>query len=120
VPPEHGAPAEPKTTWLTPYADAWVARGGHFVGSREARALKQLETEYGAAEVLRRWCRMLDRVSELRFASAALLLRAWGDYADELPPPARGVAFEEPEAMTARLRANLQAETPGGAHGARA
>lgn len=103
---------------MTPYAEAWTARGGHFVGSREAKALQRLELEYGAEEVLRRWCRMLDRASELRFCSAGVLMRCWSDYAEEVPPARGGPAFEEPEAMTARLRANLEAETPRRMHGA--
>ena len=94
---------------MTPYADAWTARGGHFVGSREARALSHLEREYGAAETLRRWCVMLDRVSELRFASAALLLRSWGDYAADAPLARGGHVHEEPEVIAARLKATMRA-----------
>lgn len=82
------------TTWLTPYDAAWRAAypGGEMPHRPSAKALRELETAHGAPEVQRRWRNMLAQ-KPASVASAALLKKAWPQFAtDARPAPADDLA----------------------------
>jgi hypothetical protein len=58
---EIAEPKQPteKTTWLTPFADAWQARCGNPPHGRLAKALAPLVQQLGGPEALVRWSRYL-------------------------------------------------------------
>jgi hypothetical protein len=79
-------PTVGRETWMTPYWDSWQAAGGSQMQARKhAPFLARLERRHGAAETLARWNRMLE-LTPLRFASAAKLEEAWGDFAVGVDP----------------------------------
>lgn len=76
-----GAEREDRGNWITPYFDAWKeAYGGELAVAKNAQALKKLEAQYGAEEVLQRWVVMLKR-NQPQFANAHLLVQGWATYA---------------------------------------
>jgi hypothetical protein len=60
--------ATEKTTWLTPFADAWQVRCGNPPHGRLAKALAPLVQQLGGPEALARWSRYLTG-NEPRYSS---------------------------------------------------
>jgi hypothetical protein len=81
--PETSAPTVagvPKRTWLTPYMEVWQGRfGGTPSVGPLSKALRPLELEHGAGEVLSRWVKYLAQ-AEASYASPARFAATFGEW----------------------------------------
>jgi hypothetical protein len=67
-----------RSTWLTPFADAWRAKyGGEMAAGTAARSLKKLVDTHGTAEVERRWTIYVN-ATEAEYANAPKFASTWG------------------------------------------
>lgn len=105
-----------KTTWLTPFADAWREKyGGEMGAGKAVKALTRLIDVHGADEVLRRWVIYIGATAA-EYANASKFSETWGRWAAAIvrtvpagssPAPAlsaRDEARAEAGVLVARLR----------------
>ncbi len=87
------APAQ-KTTWITPYCDAWVTRWGKDSvppTGEIASAFSESHKTLGAADLTARWTRYLEKAKQASFARPARFVQELGQWVAPkivTPPPA--------------------------------
>lgn len=75
-----------KTTWLTPYWDAWIAQyGGEPNGGVLSKVLKPLHDKLGVTEVLRRWRYYLDQ-TPAQYANPHRFASTFGSWEPKAEP----------------------------------
>jgi hypothetical protein len=76
-----GAGRTGRSTWLSPFADAWRSRyGGEMSAGKAVKALARLVELHGADEVLRRWAIYL-AATAAEYANAPKFAETWGRWA---------------------------------------
>jgi len=76
----NGLDGRPRTTWLTPYADAWTTRfGGKMPCSKFSKPLSEVRAQLGDEEALRRWQNYL--AASGTWANASNFASTIGDWA---------------------------------------
>lgn len=80
------AVASRKTTWLTPYWDAWTTQyGGKPNAGMLSKNLKPLHDQHGLEETLRRWMYYLSQ-TPAEYASPPRFASTWGRWVDGAEP----------------------------------
>lgn len=86
---------ERAATWVSPYADAWLAQyGGKMAVKQAVTALAPLHKEHGLDETLRRW-RIYLATTDGQYASAPRFASTWSTWAS--PPTASGRGWHKPD-----------------------